>query len=272
MSFLKVQSPRSMVHGLFGILFCLVVMQAHSAEPTPTVLQGIGVEAKLGDSISLDNTFKDEAGQTVSLKSFFNGQKPIILALVYYECPNLCTYLLSGATDGFKKLDWNIGNQFDVMAVSIDPKETPELAAKKKASYLKEYGRSASEKGWHFLVGDEKNIKKLSGELGFGYRYVAEEKQYAHPAALFVLTPDGKLARVLGGVEFPPRDLRLALVEASQKKIGTVIDKLLLFCYRYDPKQNKYALFATNLMKVGGAATILVLGYLVLGLKRKGQK
>ncbi|MDO8527821.1 MAG: SCO family protein [Deltaproteobacteria bacterium] len=253
------------------LLLAMTITQTiQAAEPMPAELQGLGVAQKLGLPVSLDLTFTDETGQTVPLKNFFND-KPVILAMAYYECPNLCTFLLNGATDAMKNIGLKMPDDFEFVIVSIDPKETPDLAAKKKASYLKEYGKPGGEEGWHFLTGKEPNIKKLADEIGFEYRYVPEDKQYAHPAALFILTPDGKISRTLGGVAFKSRDLRLALVESSQGKIGTMVDQITLFCYRYDPKTSKYGLFATNLMKGAAAVTILVLGLLVLAGVKKSR-
>ena len=245
------------------------VFSIRAAEPVPPELQGIGITPTLGEMLPLSLTFQNEQGKTVALGSFFKGKKPVILALVYYECPNLCTFLLNGATEGLSKIPMTIGNEFDFVAVSIDPKETPELASQKKEAYLKEYGRPQAAEGWHFLVGQEENIKKLADSVGFSYRYDAQEKQYAHAAAIFMATPDGKVARVLQGIQFNPRDLRLALVESSEGKIGTFTDQVLLFCFRYDPKGSRYGLFASNLMKGAGAATLLFLGFLLIRLRRK---
>lgn len=251
--------------------FCLLLLTAgvFAAEPTLAMLQNVGIEPPLGASLPLELEFTDENGQTVALGQYFKGNRPVILELVYYECPNLCTYLLNGALEGLKGLKWSAGKEFELVAVSIDPNETPDLAAVKKANYLKEYGRPGSESGWHFLTGTEENIQKLAAAVGFRYRYDPEIKQYAHAAGLFVVTPQGKLARTLFGIQFNPRDLRLALLEASEGKMGTVVDRLLLFCYGYDPKASKYVLFAGNAMKAGGAATLLILGFLIYRLGRK---
>ncbi|MDP2600563.1 MAG: SCO family protein [Deltaproteobacteria bacterium] len=245
------------------------VFSIRAAEPVPTELQGVGVTPKLGEMLPLDLTFQNEHGETVALGSFFKEKKPVILALVYYECPNLCTFLLNGAIEGLQKVPMSIGQEFDFVAVSINPQETPALALQKKEAYLKEYGRPQASQGWHFLVGQEENIQKLAASVGFQYRYDEQEKQYAHAAALFIATPEGKVARVLQGIQFNPRDLRLALVESSEGKIGTFTDQVLLFCFRYDPKASKYGLFASNLMKGAGAATLLGLGYLFIRLRRK---
>lgn len=269
-------------------IFCFST-PSFSAEPRPPELQDIGIQDRLGNVIPLNLEFTDEKGKTIPLKTYFDGARPVILALVYYECPNLCGYLLKGATEGFSQLAWNIGEQYDVVFVSIDPKETPILAAGKKVAFLKEYwrlrengdrGRGPAQRvaeevpegvagGGHFLVGKEKDIQTLAKEVGFKFRFDPTINQFAHPAALFIFTPQGKLARVLQGIEFSPRDLRLALTEAGQGKIGTIVDRLLLLCYRYNTKMNKYTLFASNLMKVSGAVTLLALGFFILRLGRK---
>jgi protein SCO1/2 len=245
--------------------------RVHAAEPTPIELKEVGIEEHLGQKLPLDLEFKDEQGNSVALSKYFDGQHPVILALVYYSCPNLCNFLLNGLTATFKKMTWNVGDQFQLVAVSIDPNEKPDLAVKKMHAYVESYGRPQTEKGWHFLTGAEEQIKKLAGEVGFKYKYDTDQKQYAHAAAIYVLTPDGKLSRYLYGIDFNPRDLRLALLEATQGKIGSIVDQFLLFCYHYDPKGRKYALMATNLMKGAGAMTVVgIAGFLaVLG---KGKK
>lgn len=236
------------------------VLNAHGTEGTPPALKGVGIHPELGSPLPLELTFTDETANTVSLKNYFDGNRPVLLALVYYECPNLCNHLLDGTVETFKKLDWTVGKEFKFLAVSIDSRETPTLALKKKENYLK---------GGHFLTGKEENIRSLAKAVGFNYYYDEEIQQYAHAAGLFVFTPQGKLARVLNGIQFSPRDLRLALLEASQGKMGTVVDRLLLLCYRYDPHASKYVLFANNLMRGGGAVTLLALGYLIFKMGRK---
>ncbi|MFO1519106.1 MAG: SCO family protein [bacterium] len=264
---------------LFYIFFLFFSVLCHfkeglAAETLPVELEGVGVEEHLGNEISQDLSFKDEQGQTVKLKDFFDGKRPVLLTLVYYECPNLCNFLLNGLNEGLQKMNWTVGNQFQIVTVSINPEETPELALKKKAAYLKEYGRPEGEKGWHFLTGQESEIKKLASEVGFKYKYDADQKQYAHGAVVFVLTPDAKISRYLYGIAFQPRDVKLGLLEATSGKIGNIAEKFLMFCYHYDPKGKKYALYAVNLMKGAAAVTIVGLAFLVLagsGRKRKKQ-
>jgi protein SCO1/2 len=244
------------------------VAQANSL---PEQLEGIGITEKLGNSVSLHSLrFRDEAGQEVALGQYFSQHRPVILTLVYYQCPNLCNFLLNGFTDSLKKLKWSVGDQFDIVTVSIDPHETPELGRRKKAAYVHEYGRPSAERGWHFLTGDEAQIRKLAGEVGFGYRYVEAEKQFAHAAAIFVLTPEGKVSRYLYGIDFKERDLKLSLLEASDGKIGTVLDRILMYCYRYNPTTRKYSVYLTQLMQGGGAVTLLLFGgYLTLFWRRQ---
>ena len=249
------------------VLWQISVAQAHEA--VPIELEGIGITEHLGDTIDLNLPFVDESGQAVTLKKYFDGVHPVILTLVYYECPNLCHFLLNGFTDSLNQLAWSAGEQFNIVTVSIDPKEKYLLAGPKKKSHLEIYQRATAANGWHFLTGQEKNIQPLAAQVGFGYRYDADEKQYAHPAAIFILTPTGKISRVLYGITFNPRDLKLALLEATEGKIGTAVDKFLLFCYHYDPKGRKYALFATNLMKGAGAVTVFAVGSLLLFGKKK---
>lgn len=245
-----------------------------AAESVPVELQEVGIQENLGDGISLDLTFIDEAGSKVPLQSFFNGERPVILNLVYYECPNLCNFLLNGFVEGLSHLEWTAGEEFEIVTISIDPREGPPLAAAKKESYLKLYNRPEAKSGWHFLTGSESNIGQLADEIGFRYRYDEDQKQYAHAAAIFVLTPQGEISRYLYGIDYPPRDLKLALLEASEGKIGNPIEKFLLFCYHYDPKGQKYALFATNLMKVagGGAVVGIVVFLSYLGIRQRRKE
>jgi protein SCO1/2 len=221
------------------------------AAETPKQLEGVGITEHLGASLPIDEfRFTDEAGQQVTLSQYFKSKRPVILALVYYECPNLCNLVLNGLMDSLKKMDWTTGNEFELVAVSINPKETPELATKKRDTYLASYERPGSEKGWHFLTGEESQIRSLASQVGFGYRYDETEKQYAHAAALFILTPEGKISRTLYGINFVNQNLRLALVEASHGKIGTVMDKVLLFCFHFDPNRNSYTLKMWRIVQI----------------------
>lgn len=266
---------------VFALLFPFFLAPSFSraAEDKPVVLQDVGIESKLGNQLPLDEELIDETGKTVKLRSFFDGQKPVLFVMNYYSCPMLCGLLLNGTRDGLQNIDWKPGDHYKVVTISIDPKEDADLAAAKKSSLLgslkSEDFRRAADANWHFLVGKNGSEARIAAALGFGYKWVEEEKQYAHSAALFIASPDGRLSRVLQGIEFPPRDLKLALLEAGQGKVGTFAEKVLLFCYHYDPKDNKYALLASSLVSLGGAVTVAVilLGYLVLYLRnrRKGN-
>jgi len=235
----------------------------------PAVLKNVGIDQHLDAALPLDLSFRNEAGESVQLGQYF-GRKPVILALVYYECPMLCTLTLNGLASALKVLSFNAGDEFDVVAVSINPLETPALAAAKKQAYLGRYGRPATANGWHFLTGDAAAIARLADAVGFRYVYVPEQKQYAHAAGITLITPQGRIARYFFGVEFAPRDLRLGLVEASENKIGSPVDQLLLYCFHYDPATGKYGAVAMNMVRLGGVVTVLALGtFMVVMLRRE---
>lgn len=229
-----------------------------AAEPMPEQMKGVDVVEHLGENIPLDLQFVDHNGKSVTLADYFNKGKPVVLNLVYYNCPMLCTMVLNGFIEGLSQLTLEPGRDFDVVTVSIDPTETPELSKAKRAAYLEQLNRHGANSSWHFLTGEEKNIKALAQAIGFQYQYDERQEEYAHPAVIFILTETGKLARYLYGIKFKPMDLRLSLLEASEGKVGTTIDRLILYCYYYDSDANSYALFARNLMKLGGILTILI--------------
>ncbi len=231
-----------------------------AADVRPPALRDVGVDQRLGESVPLDAPFRDETGKAVTLGDYFGGTKPVVLVMTYFECPMLCTLVLNGLTKTLKTMSFEPGKEFDVVAVSFDPRDTPELAAKKKATYVGEYGRAATADGWHFLTGDEAAIARVASAVGFRYKWVPEEKQFAHAAAIMVATPEGKLARYFYGVDYAGRDLRLGLVEAADHEIGSAVDALLLFCYAYDPATGKYGAIALNMVRVGGVATVLAIG------------
>jgi len=243
---------------------------AQRKEPLPKDLEGVGITEHPGARLPLDLDFTDEAGRTVRLGDYFPGDRPVILTLGYYRCPMLCTLVLNGLVDGLKDLAWTPGRQFEIVTVSIDPLETPTLAKLKKENYLAEYGRAGAAAGWHFLTGREESIRKLADAVGFGYRYVKENGQFAHPTAIFVATPDGRMGRYLYGVLYQPKTLRLALIEAGEGKIGTTTDRLLLYCFHYDAREGRYVVAAANLMRFGGVATVLVVGVWLLAAWRHG--
>jgi len=228
----------------------------------------VGIDQKLGQQVPLGLAFRDENGKTAQLSQYF-GQKPVILSLVYFNCPMLCTQVLNGQEAAMKGLPMEVGNQFEAVTVSIDPSDRPVLASVKKQMYAGMYGRPGAAEGWRFLTGDEAQIKQLANAVGFHYAYDPDSKQFAHASVIMVLTPDGKVSKYFYGIQYSPRDLRLGLVEASARKIGTPVDSILLFCYHYDPNTGKYGLLISRLIQAGGALTVLVIGISMLVLFRR---
>uniref|UniRef100_Q02BR0 Electron transport protein SCO1/SenC n=1 Tax=Solibacter usitatus (strain Ellin6076) TaxID=234267 RepID=Q02BR0_SOLUE len=245
-------------------------MQDSNLKPAlPGALLGVGIDQKLDQQVPLNLTFKDEAGRAVPLSTYFQSGKPVILALVYYRCPMLCTQILNGVAGSLKAISLDPGKDFEVVAVSFDPKDTPETAASKKQMYLRRYARPNTANGWHLLTGDEANIKALTDAVGYHYKYDPATDQFAHASGIMVLTPEGRLSRYFYGVEYQPRDVRLGLVEASQNKIGSPVDQILLFCYHYDPVTGKYGAVVMNLVRFAGATFTLVCGvFLFIFLRR----
>lgn len=236
------------------------------ADRLPAQLVGVGIEEHLGRAIDLDLEFNDENGQPVKLRQFFNQGRPVLLDLVYYNCPQLCTLILNRQVEIMKQMPWTPGDQYEIVSISIDPRETPDIASKKKASYLADYGKPAP--GWHFLTDRDDNAKRLAELIGYHYRWDPRIQQYAHLAGIMILTPEGKMARYLYGINYRALDLRLGLSEASENRSTPTIDKVLLFCYHYDPVENKYVLFANDFMKAGGALTVLILGWFLFRMIR----
>jgi len=241
---------------------------AQPAQERPRILRDVGYDQRLGEQVPLDLVFRDESGRDVPLRSLFRG-KPVVLSLVYYECPMLCTLTLNGLQSALSVLSFDVGREFDVVTVSFEPKETPALAAASKKAYLARYRRPGAAEGWHFLTGGAEAIGALTGAVGFRYAWDAETRQYAHPAGLVVLTPEGRIARYMYGMEYAPRDLRLALVEASQRRIGNPVDAVLLYCYQYDPMRGRYAASIMRLVRLGGILTVLALGGFILASLRR---
>jgi len=232
---------------------------APPANQRPPGLANVGIEQHLNEQIPPDLTFRDESGKTVRLGDYF-GKRPMILNLVYYNCPMLCGEVLSGLTSTLRVLRFDLGREFEVITVSFDPRETPQIAAEKKKQYLERYGRKGAEQGWHFLTGQQDAIAALTKSAGFQYEYDAKTNQFAHTTAIMVLTPKGKIAQYYYGVEYAPKDLRLGLIEASQNKIGNLVDQVLLYCYHYDPATGKYGAVIMRVVRLAGLATILLLG------------
>ena len=229
------------------------------ANTRPPRLQNVGIEQHLDEQIPPDLTFRDEAGKTVKLGDYF-GHKPLILNLVYYNCTMLCGEALAGLASAMRLVKFDVGNEFDVVTVSFDPRETPEMAAAKKKDYVGRYGRPNAAAGWHFLTGQPDSINALTKAVGFQYQYDAKTNQFAHATAIMVLTPQGHISRYFYGVDFPPKDLRMGLVEASQGKIGNAVDAVLLYCYHYNPETGKYGAMVANILRLAAAATILFMG------------
>jgi protein SCO1 len=249
----------------------LQAQNSRSSSVRPTVLRNVGIDQKLNQQVPMDLGFRDETGKTVHLGDYF-GQKAVILSLVYYDCPMLCTMVLNGLLESLKQLKFNVGDQFNVVTVSFDPTEKPSLAAAKKAVYVGLYGRPGGAENWHFLTGDESAIRLLTQAVGFRYNYDPQTKQYVHATGIMVLTPQGRLARYFYGIKYPAGNLRLGLVEASQGKIGSPVDEILLYCCQYDPQTGKYSLIISRAIKIAGGVTILCLGTMILVLFRGGDR
>ncbi|HKC63924.1 MAG TPA: SCO family protein [Pyrinomonadaceae bacterium] len=238
----------------------------------PPALKEVKIEQKLNEQVPLDLKFRDETGREVQLSEYFNHSKPVILSLVFYKCPMLCNQILTGLLGSLRAQSFDVGKQFEVLTVSFDPRETPADAAEKKESFISRYNRPGASEGWHFLVGDQENIARLTDAVGFRYNYDEKTNQFAHASGIMVLTPEGKLSRYFYGIEYDGRDLRLGLIEASNNKIGSYTDQLLLYCYHYDPATGKYGPVVMNIMRLGGVATVLGIGALVLVLRRRNKK
>src|SRR5882762_1114577 len=237
------------------------------ANVRPSSLQNVGIEQHLDGQVPPDLMFRDETGQTVRLGDYF-GKKPVILNLVYYNCTMLCGEVLAGLTGAMRLVKFDVGKEFDVVTMSFDPHETPEIAAAKKKDFVKRYGRPNAAAGWHFLTGSADSINALTRTVGFQYQYDPKINQFAHATAIMVLTPEGRISRYFYGVDFPPKDLRMGLVEASQGKIGNAVDAVLLYCYHYNPETGKYGALVGNILRLAAAATILLLGGLIFILWR----
>lgn len=264
--------PRSAVLNALILLgwFCAFEpAQAQPADYLPKELEGVGVTEHLNAQLPLDLDFVDESGRPVKLGSYFDGRRPVILTLNYYRCPMLCTLQLNGLIDGLRRMDWTPGEQFEIVTVSFDPAETPSLAKAKKDNYLGEYGRPSAAKGWHFLTGKQKSIKTLTETVGFGYKWNADRGQWIHIAALYACTPDGRVSRYLYGVMFEPGTLRFSLIEASEGKVGSTLDQIILYCYHYDSATGKYSLGAMSVMRIGGGLTLLALAAILGTLWRR---
>jgi len=241
---------------------------AQAVQENPRELERVDVEEHLGDTIPLDLEFVDETGRTVYLRDFFEADRPVIVDLAYYRCPMLCNLVFNGLADAMGKLDLQLGDQYTIVTVSFDSSETPELAAAKKANYSRSMSSSDSLADWHFLTGAADQSRALADAVGFEYHWDDDSKQWAHPAVITLVSPDGVISRYLYGIEFPERDLRLGLLEASEGKIGSTVDRIILYCYHYDPQAGGYVVFAENVMRLGGSVTAVLLAAVLVFLWR----
>jgi protein SCO1 len=263
---------RLLLAALTLALAALVGARPAAAKDTavPAELQGIEIEDRQGTPLPRDIALRDQAGRAVTIGDYLDGKRPVVLVLAYYECPMLCTLVINGALDEMKKLKWTAGDEYRVVVVSFDPRDTTEGAAKKRLNYVDAYGRPVGEKGFDFLVGDEAQVKALASAAGFHYRWDEGSKQFAHAAGSFIYTPDGRLSRTLYGITFP--GLKLALLEASEGKIGTVVDRVLLFCFHYDPNARGYVIATTRLVRASGVLTLAVLALWLLRFWRRERR
>jgi len=243
--------------------------QISSALPTP--LREIGFDQNLGKQVPLDTEFTDESGRTVKLGDYF-GKRPVVMVFAYYDCPMLCTMVINGLASALDVLSLEPGKDFEIVTVSFDPRDTPATATAKKAGYILRYKKPNASAAWHFLTGRQPEIDRLTKAAGFRYAWDADTKQFAHPTGVIVLTPDGRLARYLFGIEYGPRDLRYAIVEASGGKVGTAVDSLLLYCYHYDPTTGRYGLGIMRAIRIGGAGTVLALGAFIVVMVRREKR
>jgi protein SCO1/2 len=254
---------QSMYSGGGGIM-------APSSNVKPPGLTNVGIEQHLNQQVPPDLTFRDETGKPVKLGDYF-GKRPVILSLVYFRCPMLCSEVLSGVEGSLKGISFSPGKEFDVLTISFDPKDTPESATEKKAQMLKRYNRPGAAENWHFLTGPQESIDALTKAVGFQYEFDKDSDQFAHTTGLMILTAEGKIAQYYYGVEFPPRDVRLGLVQASEGKIGSLADQVLLYCYHYDPKAGKYSAVISRIIQLAGGLTILSIGTVLVVLLRRGS-
>lgn len=244
---------------------------AGAVEQEPNQLQGVGVEEHLGDFIDLDLTFTNRNGEKVALQDFFDGEKPVMLTLNYYTCTALCNLHLNGLAEALRTFDWKPGDQYRIVTISINPKETPELARGKRANYLKKLEKG-DDVDWSFLVGEKENIDRLAQQIGFGYRYDPKSDQYAHAALTTFLSPKGKIARYIYGIDLKPQDIKFSLMEASDGEVGSTVDKVLLTCFHYDESEGRYGPYAFGIMRLGAVITLIAVGFLLLVFWRREKR
>lgn len=240
----------------------------------PDTLKTVGIEQKLGEQLPLDTELKDEDGKSVKLGNYFSSGRPVVLAFVYYECPMLCNQVLNGLTGALKGISFDAGKEFDVVAISFDARENDSagLAKNKKASYIERYGRPGTEKGWHFLTGTEQAIERITSAAGFSYKWDEKSNQYAHAAGVMVATPDGKMSRYFYGIDYAPKDVKFGIIESADSKVGSASEKLLLYCYHYDPSTGKYGLAILRVIRAAGVLTLVGMGTMIFAFWRKNKK
>jgi len=257
------------------VVLCVILLspfESSADQDLPAALEDVGFDQRLGASVPLDQTFFDEQGDVVVLGSLF-GERPVILALVYYSCPMLCTMVLNGVTTTLKALDFDPGVEYDVVVVSFDPSDTAADASRTRLAQLQRFDRPGTEAGWHFLTGDAGSIEELTASVGFRFSAIEDSDDFAHAAGIVTLTPDGKVARYHYGVDYPPRDVRLGLVEAADNQIGSVVDQVLLYCFHYDPVTGAYSAVAMNMVRLGAAVTAIALAtFLLLQWQREKRR
>ena len=278
---LKAKTMGMVLTGTVLVLFSATGSYAYSgpeagmaADERPKELQDVGISEKLGSKLDLNMKFNDESGKEVTLASYFDGKHPVIISPVYFSCPGLCNFHLNGLTDALKLMEkeWSVGGRYQVVSISFDSKETPEIAAHKKEMYMKLYGRDGAEKGWHFLTGTDSEVKAFTEAIGFKFKWDETQKDWAHASAALVISPDGTVSRYLPGIMFNPQDIKLALNEATEGKIGNFVDSLVLYCFKYDPHKSKYSLAAVSVMKLGGALMVLVMVLWLLPLYIRSRR
>lgn len=258
-------------HALAVVLAaCALPASAQLIGDLPEEMQGVGIDDKSGDQIPLDLRFRDENGQAITLADVFTGQRPVLLSLNYSDCPMLCTLQLNGLVTSLRELKWDAGREFDVVSVSVDPLETTVRAKQTEQKYVEQYARPGSAGGFRFLTGNQKNIRKLADAVGFRYKYVPDTKEYSHTAAEIVVSPEGMVSRYLYGVMYDPQTVRLSLVEASDGKVGSPLDRIIMFCFHYDETKGRYAPVARRVMSLGAGVTIfaMAVGLLPYWLRR----
>jgi protein SCO1/2 len=249
------------------VLAPMLQSAAQTGASPKQLVQNVGLDQRLGNTVPLDLSLLDERGRKVTLGDYVHD-RPVILSLVYFRCPMLCTQVLNGLLKSSQSLSFELGSDYDIISVSIDPRETPSMAAAKKQTYVAQYRRPGAEEGWHFLTADQHQIERLAAAVGYRYQYDERSDQYAHPSGIVVLTPDGRASRYLYGIDYPPRDLRLALIESSAQRIGDPVDQILLLCFHYDPATGKYGLVISRVLQMAGTATAVALGVFLWSMYR----